>query len=795
MNNIDTPQIRVNKRNLEIRKDTSQRTFYNSNIIKTIIKRKLTTQNTIKTLNSEISKKIKDNIALDIFNNNGNTLNSLLSKNIYNEILLEDNSLSKNEKMRTIEAYGDHNYLGRVLNNNINNSEDKFEEDIGNVYYEKSKTNINTIENNRYTDEKRYYSPFKLKNDETNVKEKKIDEVIINYLKDKNEDIEFQSEIKEGQKSTSYLNKYKKKIKKINSYENGEKMNLKEGKKNLKINETYNYYNNNYYKSQGFINNEIYYQIEKENDENKYMMLLNNYRKKVINQFISYFRPYYFSFVKKHFNVFISKLKNIRNQKVINKNKIRKNINIKMNDKKENDIRKGIKLVYLNYSKNLPNKRYSTEISNSNDNYISSYNTKKNKINKNVSNLKRKSNYFLINNTNINFKTINKSTNDIELYRNNFQLEKKYTQILQRKNRKKYAIKDNNSFIYSNLHKRIGNKTIDLSSYNKFIHSKIDFEKEKKIISGVPHKTDILSSYNSISNEEISKETIKIDKINNSKTRLFKERQKEKDKNLKNNILKKKLIEKLNNSKKSRTVITEVKNNDIKKNYYLKNNIIKVKKKITVLKKKKIEIENINNSNKNNKKFINKIMKDIYTKDNRINIRINYVLFIPNANEQKNSEKNIKEINEPLKIEQNYSFTYIGIKTKNKSIIYSKKKYQKLSSIKEEEEKSKFSFSLQNQKNIDEYYSNLDNLIKEINDYINLKMKKKLIYKLKVINLFICSKNVIKKKIFNKINLIKEVNEEKEENDLIGSNQKHNDINGIFLVDDKIIMNMNNMNE
>ena len=57
MNNIDTPQIRVNKRNLEIRKDTSQRTFYNSNIIKTIIKRKLTTQNTIKTLNSEISKK------------------------------------------------------------------------------------------------------------------------------------------------------------------------------------------------------------------------------------------------------------------------------------------------------------------------------------------------------------------------------------------------------------------------------------------------------------------------------------------------------------------------------------------------------------------------------------------------------------------------------------------------------------------------------------------------------------------------------------------------------------------
>ena len=57
--------------------------------------------------------------------------------------------------------------------------------------------------------------------------------------------------------------------------------------------------------------------------------------------------------------------------------------------------------------------------------------------------------------------------------------------------------------------------------------------------------------------------------------------------------------------------------------------------------------------------------------------------------------------------------------------------------------------------------------------------------------MLICIINIIKNNIFKKLKL-KYNNKEKEESILL--NQKINDANGIFLVDDKIIMNMNNMN-
>ena len=57
--------------------------------------------------------------------------------------------------------------------------------------------------------------------------------------------------------------------------------------------------------------------------------------------------------------------------------------------------------------------------------------------------------------------------------------------------------------------------------------------------------------------------------------------------------------------------------------------------------------------------------------------------------------------------------------------------------------------------------------------------------------MLICIINIIKNNIFKKLKL-KYNNKEKEESILL--NQKVNDANGIFLVDDKIIMNMNNMN-
>ena len=69
-------------------------------------------------------------MALDIFNNNGNTLCSLLLKNTYNTSITEDNLVSKNEKMRTIESSsGSHRHYTCTLNKIIN-IEEKIENNI-----------------------------------------------------------------------------------------------------------------------------------------------------------------------------------------------------------------------------------------------------------------------------------------------------------------------------------------------------------------------------------------------------------------------------------------------------------------------------------------------------------------------------------------------------------------------------------------------------------------------------------------------------------------------------------------
>ena len=75
-----------------------------------------------------------------------------------------------------------------------------------------------------------------------------------------------------------------------------------------------------------------------------------------------------------------------------------------------------------------------------------------------------------------------------------------------------------------------------------------------------------------------------------------------------------------------------------------------------------------------------------------------------------------------------------------------------------------------------------------------MKIKKSFLRNLKLINLLICSKIVIKRHVFkdfNKVNKLRnDDDDEKEENDLLNDTRKTSDANGIFLVDDKIIMNI-----
>jgi hypothetical protein len=802
-------KIKVNKRSQEIRKELSHTSFSNSNIINSIIRRKINPQNTIKTLNSEISQKIKDNIASDIFNNNGNTLNSLLLKSNHNGGIIEENSLQKSKKMKTIEAYRHHHhYISRQIKNVDYdfNGGTNIEENIGNSYMKKSNTNKNTIECHKKMDSNnsdlsnKYQSPNIQKNNGKNGKgtEKKIDEVIINYLKDKNyEKMECKTDLNKNTKNLSYINKYQDKIKKNKTDKiEGKKVYKRKTIRNYETNNNSNY-SINIYNSQDNDKNKIYSE-SKSKGKDKYFLLLNNYRKRVIKQFMFYFKPYYYSFIRKHFHIFILKIKNM--SKDINipntssPKKFMKKIKNSENDsniqnKKNNEngkIIKDLKLVQLNYS-NYNYTNVSNQDTDNSNNYVLSYNTRKNQSDKEFSNPKKKLN-FLLNNNNINF-GIEEQSGHEELYRNNFELEKKYTQILQRKKRKKLFMKDY-GYLNSSAQVKSNNKTLEASSsHNKAININNSFDNQKSKNNNFPHKKESLDTYKK-SNEEYLKGSIIVEKKKTYvKIKTIPKKQKERDKKIKENTIKNKINNKLNISE---TIKAESINRP--KKTYLKNTLIKVhkNKNKTLIISKKEKIDNINKY-RYNRNFISKTIKNIFTKDKKINIHINYVFFIPPINNEKYFD--LFKKNNSLEIYQNFSFTYIG-NQRNKNLIYSK---IKLAAIKEEEERSKCSMSMtqHNAKTFEEYNSIINYMANKINNYLYRKIKKNFLRKLKLLNFLICSKIVIKRHIFNdfnQLNISGNDDDEKDENEVLSQPRKTSDANGIFLVDDKIIMNMNNMN-
>ena len=475
---------------------------------------------------------------------------------------------------------------------------------------------------------------------------------------------------------------------------------------------------------------------------------------------------------------YMKKIKNNEDDYINNKNNLNSD---------NGKIIKDLKLVQLNYS-NYNCTNVSNQDTENSNNYVLSYNTRKNQSEKEFSNPKKKLN-FLLNNNNINFGIQEQSTHE-ELFRNNYELEKKYTQILQRKKRKKLFMNDYGN-LTSSIQVKNNNKTLEVSSsHNKTININNSFDNQKSKKINFSHKKESLNSYNYKSNGEFAKESIMVAKKKSYvKIKTIPKKQKERDKKIKENTVKNKINNKLNNSE---TIKTESINRP--KKSYLKNTFIKVhkNKNKTLVISKKEKIDNINKY-RYNRNFISKTIKNIFTKDKKINIHINYVFFIPPINNEKFFDLFLK--NKSLEIHQDYSFTYIGNHI-NKNLIYSKKK---LTAIKEEEERSKCSMSMtqHNAKTFEEYNSILNYMVNKINNYLYLKILKIFLRKLKLINLIICSKIVIKRHIFNtfnKIDILRNDDDDKDENDLLSQNQRANDLNGIFLVDDKIIMNMNNMN-
>ena len=783
----------------------SEKIFENSNIFNSILKRKLNTHNAMKSLNSEISNKIKDNLALDIFNNNGITLSSLLSKKNYNGALIEGNNTPKPiaEQTQTIEINNPHHYfhcpINEVSNDGINYKKNKIND---NNHTEETFSINDTFENNNINkkiNNPSYHSPFIIKKDkkrEAKGNKKKIDEVIINYIIDKSsEKKDSKEEANETIKNISYINDISgknntlKNVKKEEIIE-GEKGNINQGikiykKKPLKI--TKNNKENSSINNTNISNGKKEYEINREQD--KYDSILNNYRKRIIKQFMFHFKPYYYSLLKNHFHTFILKVKNLKNYNEVT---IPKRYIKRINRRNINDTRiRDLKLVQFNYENyNLTN--LSNNNTDNSNNYVNLYNSKKLQSEKDFSNPSKKINYFLMNNNRFNFSSKGSAKKN-ELFRNNYELLKKYSQIIKRKKRKNILVneKRNDNYSYSQL--RNENHTIDIYSTNKQKYSTFNnsLEKKYKDVNNTLVKEHV-NLYNSISNGEKAKEDkIKIENNDYNIIYTIPREEKTKDNRIKGTILK---IKKKEKRVYPDSALVPGGSVSLKKNgkrNHSKTSINKMDKKHNkiIMVRKKEKINSINNSIYN-KNYISKKIKNIFTIDRKINIYINYVFFIP---QETKTKKDLEKLNKLLRIKRNYSYTYLA---KENSINKFKKKIhsrKKLTSIKEEEEKSKCSISMsmifQNSRAIEEYNSIINCLVKKIDNYLILKKKKSLIYKLKVINLIISIKEILRYVIFKKIKSIK--NKEIKENN---QNAKLNDLNGIFLVDDKIIMNMNNVN-
>ena len=376
-----------------------------------------------------------------------------------------------------------------------------------------------------------------------------------------------------------------------------------------------------------------------------------------------YFKSYYYVFIKQYFHLFVSKIKNLKKYTKIrlNKNYIK---NIKKRNIKENSIR-NIKLSQFSLSNYNKNKNQN-ELENS-------YNNKKNQSEKDFSN-PNKINYFLINNNKINF-SAKAGSKKRELYRNNLELLKKYSKIKERKKRKKLF----NEFINEDCLKSNKNtefKTIDISLYdnNTNLANNKSFERgyNNKIYS--PHSINCKNII-LIKEDNLQSITNNINKINSLSIRTKKEIK------LKENMIKNKFKENIYRTTGNSPI--SLKNDGIK--YFNRNNDNYINKKKNqnnynnLVASKKEKINNINNSHYA-KHYICRNIKNIFTRDKKLNIHINYVFFIP----PKKSENKFKKINTDLKISYIYSYFFLGNNQffdQNNRIISSKK----LPLIKEEE--------------------------------------------------------------------------------------------------------------
>ena len=703
--------------------------------------------------------------AYNIDNNNGIYLSEKSTKKIGNNII--ENNLIKKEKLKN--EY----YITTNKNQNIFDSKEiKINQynygklDINNYIYTNENNNMNN--NNNYL-----FSNSKFSNKTIEVHKNKKNE--INNRKISNT-VKYNKYLKQKQLSMDLINLYSRmntesseiSLESLNN--KGNKINkiiFLSGKKIKNLKEKININNNNY--------------INNYNNKDETTIKMEIYRIKLVKEFLKHFINFYKSYIKKYYDYFFDEIKNkkqIIHTKIINNyfthraknpsfilgqnknNSIGKDL-----DKNENTFLKSSTSIDYYKVNNEPIKKKISNLENKNiiknqfnDKYIFhnrmslyklSSNIKNNyrnttpRINKNENNLssikkrikENKSPSFQIGNRKIINRDISfgkENMEENELYRDSKELNKKYEQIQRR--RKK------NNFVNQNMG-MISNRSVDNYKNIQFDLSN-EFNEIKKYIQGLK-KDNVNSNRNTINNERnknkknnnddndgLKENKEKINKIMNNKNINIKN---EKNYRIRNINGKKYKIMKVNIN---RNLIKNNEKNNSYRNNHKKNNILNYKE------------SNITQYNKNNIYYSKKIkkenelysiiVKNIITKDNKIHICIHYYFL-------KERKKPLKQRYNVLKQSNNCSLSIINNIKKEKNNDSNIK--VKLSSIKEEEP------SVQNSKIYDEIdiktFENIKNIKQFIEKVYNIfinNYKKKLINKIKTIELIFKLNNVINNK-------------------------------------------------
>ena len=454
--------------------------------------------------------------------------------------------------------------------------------------------------------------------------------------------------------------------------------------------------------------------VQNYHDSENCFLLLNKYLRKLLDQFIKHFKKSYLSLMKMVFNKLKYWDKKITRVKKINQ---RKNKNL-MSLTKNNQNLASPHFILKTTSNSL----------NKNKNY---------KIRRGLDSLHLHSNN----------KFDNDDTNGIK----NFELSNEKNRTLnsfnQVKPRKIKEVKINKS-LSSNKNKQSENNSkfkISASNYprKKIINrTKADINIGNSFYEkGINIKTKLEQNESSLNNiiSAKNKSTIyyKDSPLFQIKSKIIND-----DDNSYRNLCKnfEKNVNKKMRKSETRIYYLPVYQKNKKSNFnYLINNTNCDKEKYKLIQEDFMESLDRLNSNSKNKKFkkvknennrkkifISKIVKNIKTKDDKINIRINYIFNFPN---RKTTDKYRN-----LKIENGYSFTYSNLKIKKnwtQNKIYRKKV---LFPINDEGKKSKIKYP---ENCIKHSHNEIFEFLKTVDTiYINA-FKKKFIKNLKTIDLII----------------------------------------------------------